>query len=376
MNFNPASDADAAQEWAEADDENKPAKTRCASCSGEAKYRCPACDTPSCSLACVKQHKAAMACTGKRDLTAFRDIREFDDKTLISDYRFLEDAQRSVEGAGRAAAATPSSGAGSSATPVRRKLCTAATERGVELDLMPVGMKRQRENTSYYDARRKRMAWRVELVFDRAGVHHIETAVAEGTTIRSILADVLLPPRAAPEAPAPGSGEPSAAEPATAGSNAPASATSAANARRHKGGGEKARRAAEEDGQRSILRHRLRAYSRRELEDVLVLMPVHRRPANDPRFLRLRLDDTLAEALHSQVVLEFPTLHILLKSDSALEGYPLLDAGPAGAPEGGALEGAVEAGEATTGEASNVESNLGGATTTAEASDAVVCTTG
>jgi hypothetical protein len=268
----------------------------------------------------VKQHKTNKPCTGKRDLTTFRAIGEFDDRTLLSDYHFLESAMRSVEGASRAAAAVPEPGHGSGTHPARRKLASAAMERGVHLDLLPLGMQRQKENTSFFDARRKRVAWRVELVFDRLGIRHIETAVPETTTLRSLLTSLLLPKPTAPD------------PPATAGPSdlvaAPTSGGPAVSPQKS-GGGAKSRTVAPEDGQLVVMGHRLRSYARGGLQDLLVFMAVHRRSANDPRFHRLHLDASVGEALRSRVVLEFPTLHVVCSSE-CLDAYPLLEEDAAG----------------------------------------------
>ena len=47
----------------------------CSTCAGAGRYRCPACAAVSCSAACVTAHKKGASCTGKRDRTAFVDIR-------------------------------------------------------------------------------------------------------------------------------------------------------------------------------------------------------------------------------------------------------------------------------------------------------------
>ena len=76
---------------------------QCSSCEADAKYRCPGCSALSCSLQCVNRHKAATSCSGKRDPAAFRTVAQFDDRALASDYRFLEGALRTVDGALRGA---------------------------------------------------------------------------------------------------------------------------------------------------------------------------------------------------------------------------------------------------------------------------------
>lgn len=58
------------------------------------KYRCPACDTRTCSLACTKAHKQATGCTGKRSRTDMVTLSDFTERQLLSDYKFLEEAAR------------------------------------------------------------------------------------------------------------------------------------------------------------------------------------------------------------------------------------------------------------------------------------------
>lgn len=49
-----------------------------------AKYRCPGCGVRSCGLGCVKAHKEASGCSGKRDRLAFVPLADFGDRELIS----------------------------------------------------------------------------------------------------------------------------------------------------------------------------------------------------------------------------------------------------------------------------------------------------
>uniref|UniRef100_H3C6D8 Box C/D snoRNA protein 1 n=1 Tax=Tetraodon nigroviridis TaxID=99883 RepID=H3C6D8_TETNG len=67
----------------------------------EAKYKCPGCLVHSCSLPCVKKHKADSSCSGIRNKTAFVALSQFDEMALLSDYRFLEDTGRFADGATR-----------------------------------------------------------------------------------------------------------------------------------------------------------------------------------------------------------------------------------------------------------------------------------
>lgn len=122
---------------AQADQAQGPACQECG--KAVAKYCCPRCDRRTCSLDCVKgalllldrgapcccpcpvgitsasvcvvlpgrakhsarshmhttaaaAHKEATGCSGKRDRTAFVGRAAFDERTFLSDYRFLEEA--------------------------------------------------------------------------------------------------------------------------------------------------------------------------------------------------------------------------------------------------------------------------------------------
>uniref|UniRef100_A0A3Q0RPZ9 HIT-type domain-containing protein n=1 Tax=Amphilophus citrinellus TaxID=61819 RepID=A0A3Q0RPZ9_AMPCI len=55
----------------------------------EAKYRCPACLTHSCSLPCVKKHKDVSGCSGVRNKTAFVTLSQFDEMALLSGEQLL-----------------------------------------------------------------------------------------------------------------------------------------------------------------------------------------------------------------------------------------------------------------------------------------------
>uniref|UniRef100_A0A3B5LKS9 Box C/D snoRNA protein 1 n=1 Tax=Xiphophorus couchianus TaxID=32473 RepID=A0A3B5LKS9_9TELE len=52
--------------------------------SEEAKYKCPACLTHTCSLLCVKKHKDDSGCSGVRNKTAFVTLSHFDEMTLLN----------------------------------------------------------------------------------------------------------------------------------------------------------------------------------------------------------------------------------------------------------------------------------------------------
>ncbi|KAH7155047.1 hypothetical protein B0J13DRAFT_544605 [Dactylonectria estremocensis] len=71
----------------------------CAICHISApKYKCPRCDIRTCSLACIKKHKAWSECTGERDATAYvRSSKLRTPAGIDHDYNFLHGIEMSVE---------------------------------------------------------------------------------------------------------------------------------------------------------------------------------------------------------------------------------------------------------------------------------------
>jgi len=87
--------ATAASAEAEAEAEARPQQL-CEVCSlGARLYKCPRCALFSCSLACCKLHKTQMGCSGKRDRAAYVATAAFDERSLRSDFHFLEDVLQS-----------------------------------------------------------------------------------------------------------------------------------------------------------------------------------------------------------------------------------------------------------------------------------------
>lgn len=85
-----------------------PAEQQCHQCHEHAhRYRCPACDMRTCSLACTKAHKQEKACTGKRSRTEMVTLSDFTERQLLSDYKFLEEAARLHDVAQRSEAPRP-----------------------------------------------------------------------------------------------------------------------------------------------------------------------------------------------------------------------------------------------------------------------------
>ena len=280
----------------------------CAVCDAgvAAKYRCPGCAVVSCSLACSKRHKQmGEGCSGKRKVAEFKDIRDFTDADLVSDYRFLEDALLEKDRAKRwRPRFRPGSDAAARAdrAPAAIKtvdlLTQKAADRGVQLFCMPDGMARRVANTTFYDRKRDLMQWRVEWLF-----HGPPTARDDNEEKNGRVGVEKVAPVARAE-------DAKVDETATIGS--------ALRAHFAPGPGNAARL------------HELRRFrslrERRKAETpatIGIFLAAEGRRADDPRFHRLALDATLRENLNGKRVLEFPTLHVAVLPEDE-NAFPLV----------------------------------------------------
>ena len=280
----------------------------CAVCDAgvAAKYRCPGCAIVTCSLECSKRHKQmGEGCSGKRKVAEFKDIRDFTDADLVSDYRFLEDALLEKDRAKRwRPRFRPGSDAAARAdrAPAAIKtvdlLTQKAADRGVQLFCMPDGMARRVANTTFYDRKRDLMQWRVEWLF-----HGPPTARDDDEEKNGRVGVEKVAPVARAE-------DAKVDETATIGS--------ALRAHFAPGPGNAARL------------HELRRFrslrERRKAETpatIGIFLAAEGRRADDPRFHRLALDATLRENLNGKRVLEFPTLHVAVLPEDE-NAFPLV----------------------------------------------------
>ncbi|KAG0636874.1 hypothetical protein HOY80DRAFT_975616 [Tuber brumale] len=124
------------------------------------KYRCPACATRTCSVACVKKHKLYAQCSGRIDAAAFvrRSALLSSPATLNRDFAFLTGAERVLGSALR----EEDGGAGGE----RVRLEEFLRRSGVSVKWAPGGMKRAVENCTTVSKGRKgkHVIWTVEWV--------------------------------------------------------------------------------------------------------------------------------------------------------------------------------------------------------------------
>uniref|UniRef100_H0UVT6 Box C/D snoRNA protein 1 n=1 Tax=Cavia porcellus TaxID=10141 RepID=H0UVT6_CAVPO len=214
----------------------KLAMSRCETCgTEEAKYRCPRCMRYSCSLPCVKKHKAELTCNGVRDKTAYVSLQQFTEMNLLSDYRFLEDVARTADHISRDALLKK---------PISNKhmyfMKNRARRQGINLKLLPNGFTKRKENSTFFDKR-----------------------VPDDKTINEILKPYIDPEKSDP-----------------------------------------------------VIRQRLKTYIRSQTS-IQILMKVENMQQNLVRYYELDPHKSLLDNLRNKVIIEYPTLHVVLKESSS-----------------------------------------------------------
>ncbi|XP_012873663.1 PREDICTED: box C/D snoRNA protein 1 [Dipodomys ordii] len=233
----------------------KLATARCETCgTEEAKYRCPRCMRYSCSLSCVKKHKAELMCNGVRDKTAYVSIQQFTEMNLLSDYRFLEDVARTADHISRDVFLK---------RPTSNKhmffMKNRARRQGINLKLLPNGFTKRKENSTYFDVRKQQFCWHVKLQFPQSQAEYTEKRVPDDKTINEILKSYIDPEMSDP-----------------------------------------------------VIRQRLKAYVRAQV-GVQILMKAEHMQQNLLRYYELDPHKSLLDNLRNKVIIEYPTLHIVLK---------------------------------------------------------------
>ncbi|XP_075414017.1 box C/D snoRNA protein 1 [Tenrec ecaudatus] len=237
----------------------KLAMSRCETCgTEEAKYRCPRCMRYSCSLPCVKKHKAELTCNGVRDKTAFVSIKQFTEMNLLSDYRFLEDVARTADYISRDTFLK---------RPMGNKhmhfLKNRARRQGICLKLLPNGFTKRKENSTFFDKKNQRFCWHVKLLFPQSQAVYIEKRVPDNRTINEILRTYIDPEKSDP-----------------------------------------------------VIRQRLKVYIHSQA-GVQILMKVECVQQNVVSYHELDPCKSLLENLKNKVIMEYPTLHVVLKGSSS-----------------------------------------------------------
>ncbi|KAM7317832.1 box C/D snoRNA protein 1 isoform X1 [Alexandromys fortis] len=242
----------------------KLAMSRCGTCgTEEAKYRCPRCMRYSCSLRCVKKHKAELTCNGVRNRTAYVSLQQFTEMNLLSDYRFLEDVARTADQVSRDTFLKK---------PKHKKylffMKNRARKQGIFLRLLPNGFSKRKENSTVFDHRKQQFCWHVKLQFPQSQAEYVEKRVPDNKTINEILKPYIDPEKSDP-----------------------------------------------------VIRQRLKAYVHSQT-GIQILMRVENMQQNIIRYYELDPDKSLLDNLRNKVIIEYPTLHVVLKG--SISGVQLL----------------------------------------------------
>uniref|UniRef100_A0A8C6CZU4 Zinc finger HIT-type containing 6 n=1 Tax=Moschus moschiferus TaxID=68415 RepID=A0A8C6CZU4_MOSMO len=209
------------------------------------------------SLPCVKKHKAELTCNGVRDKTAYVSIQQFTEMNLLSDYRFLEDVARTADHISRDAFLK---------RPISNKhmyfMKNRARKQGINLKLLPNGFTKRKENSTFFDKKKQQFCWHVKLQFPQSQAVYVEKRVPDDKTINEILRPYIDPEKSDP-----------------------------------------------------VIRQRLKAYICSQT-GVRILMKVENMQQNLIRYYELDSDKSLLDNLRGKVIIEYPTLHVVLKEYS------------------------------------------------------------
>nr|XP_057929331.1 box C/D snoRNA protein 1 [Doryrhamphus excisus] len=234
----------------------KISQSNCGVCgTEEAKYKCPACLTHSCSLICVKKHKEESRCSGVRNKTAYLTLSQFDEMTLLSDYRFLEDTGRFADGAHRDLIRVPR------ASMRAKKLTANARKMNITLRTLPSTFTKSIENSTIFHFREKRFLWHLKLMFPQSDTEFSQMRVCDTLTLERILTPYIHRTESDP-----------------------------------------------------VIRQKLKRYVEAPIEDVGVFMKAEGRKANSVRYHKLDIHKSLRDNLIFKILIEYPVLHVVLRA--------------------------------------------------------------
>lgn len=238
---------------------------KCDMCGQAAsRYKCPGCGKKTCSLPCVKNHKQEGSCDGIRKKSEFVPVKEFGDMNLLSDFRFLEDAGRKIDGAQR-----DNFQKRTRFNYARSKLTQQCKRLGINFLSMPYSMSRRRLNKSRYHNQTQNIQWTVKWVFPQANAQYT-SEVADHMALADEINKYIHPAESDP-----------------------------------------------------VVRQRLRVYTQPGVDNVRLFLKAEARRADDSRFYELDKTKTLADNLIGKTIIEHPTIHVVLVYCCAL--YKIVD---------------------------------------------------
>ncbi|KAI6832952.1 hypothetical protein KC340_g6807 [Hortaea werneckii] len=141
----------------------------CSTCYTEQpKYRCPRCQTQTCSLPCYKKHQQRASCNGKRDPAAYQKKSQLATASgLDRDYNYLKGVERQIDVAGQEAEDRGIGAKNATSKNVLRgwradsALQRYLVQNNINIEHAPKGMSRQRSNQTR-PTKSNRIVWTVE----------------------------------------------------------------------------------------------------------------------------------------------------------------------------------------------------------------------
>ncbi|XP_032675875.1 box C/D snoRNA protein 1 isoform X2 [Odontomachus brunneus] len=250
----------------------------------KARYTCPKCEVRTCSLACVNIHKKELNCDGIRDKTRYIPLKSFTDLDVLSDYRLLEEVNRSIDGCKRNPAKKYTR-QGVPLPPYLYKLKSAAHFRKTSLLFMPQNFSRRKTNSTYLNWKTNELFWRIEWIFPQAdNIKWIMKKTLETTKLSTLVNQVLDPVSSL-------KGNVDITE-----LNVKLSKT---------------------------LADKLKFYKAAGLNNLKVLLKAEKVKKSSYRFYELDFALTLEENLKNKTIIEFPTLYVIMKNHSDM--YEVID---------------------------------------------------
>jgi hypothetical protein len=119
----------------------------------------------TCSLQCCNQHKSNFGCDGQRDKTKFVNKTEFDEQTILSDYKFLEEQARIIDLHQRGVYEKEQANVKTTNSMQENLRKFVNTQFGIDLKLMPYQSTRHLYNKTLFNRAANTVSWSLEMVF-------------------------------------------------------------------------------------------------------------------------------------------------------------------------------------------------------------------
>ncbi|KAG2461379.1 box C/D snoRNA protein 1-like [Polypterus senegalus] len=139
-----------------------------------------------------------------------------------------------------------------------------ARKYSVHLKLLPIGFSKRKENSTMFHKKDQMIFWHLKLIFVQSQCEFVEKRVSSSRTLNDILGQYIHPTESDP-----------------------------------------------------VFRQRLKIYALSPCDEVEVFMKVENRRSDAVRYYKLDPTKSLIENLKNKTIIEYPTLHIVLKDQAS-----------------------------------------------------------